>query len=183
MGSHFWGFELYGVRPDIVSIGKPLGNGHPVAAVACTQEVAHSFANCMEFFNTFGGNPVSCAIAQKTLEIIKEEKLQENAATVGKYLKTALVDLSKKYPIIADVRGHGLFLGMEFLDAQNNPLAQEASYVVHRMKQMGVLMSTDGPDRNVIKIKPPMVISIAQANRVINSLEQVLREDFIKKQL
>lgn len=183
MGSHFWGFELYGVRPDIVSIGKPLGNGHPVAAVACTQEVAHSFANGMEFFNTFGGNPVSCAIAQKTLEIIKEEKLQENAATVGKYLKTALVDLSKKYPIIADVRGHGLFLGMEFLDAQNNPLAQEASYVVHRMKQMGVLMSTDGPDRNVIKIKPPMVISIAQANRVINSLEQVLREDFIKKQL
>lgn len=181
VGSHFWGFELYGVVPDIVSIGKPLGNGHPVAAVVCTQEVAKRFANGMEFFNTFGGNPVSCAVAHKTFEIIKAEKLQENAATVGGFLKTALTSLSKIHPIIKDVRGEGLFLGIEFLNEKMKPLPKEASYLVNRMKDFGILMSTDGPDHNVIKIKPPMCMSLSQAKRVVNTMDTVLSEDFLKQ--
>ncbi|MCW1952798.1 MAG: aminotransferase class III-fold pyridoxal phosphate-dependent enzyme [Flavobacteriia bacterium] len=181
MGSHFWGFELYGVIPDIVSIGKPLGNGHPVAAVVCTQEVAKSFANGMEFFNTFGGNPVSCAIAHRTLQIIKEEKLQENAAVVGGYLKTALASLSKKHLIIKDVRGQGLFLGIELLNKKMQALPEQASYLVNRMKDFGILMSTDGPDHNVIKIKPPMCISSAQAKRIVDTMDLVLSEDFLKQ--
>lgn len=181
MGSHFWGFELYGVQPDIVTIGKPLGNGHPVAAVVCTQEVAKRFANGMEFFNTFGGNPVSCAIAKQVLDSIQDEKLQENAAAVGGYLKAALVSLSKKHLIIKDVRGEGLFLGIELLNKKLQALPKLASYLVNRMKDFGILMSTDGPDHNVIKIKPPMCISLAQAKRIVDTLELVLTEDFLKQ--
>ena len=179
MGTHFWGFELYGVIPDIVTIGKPLGNGHPVAAVVCTQEVAQKFANGMEFFNTFGGNPVSCAIASETLSVIKEEKLQENAKQVGRYLIQALKDLQKDFPIIKDVRGHGLFVGIELLSEQQTPLAAEAEYLANRMKDLGILMSTDGPDHNVLKIKPPMVFSFEQAKRLLYSLRKVLKEDFL----
>lgn len=179
MGTHFWGFELYGVIPDIVTIGKPLGNGHPVAAVVCTQEVAQKFANGMEFFNTFGGNPVSCAIASETLSVIKEEKLQENAKQVGRYLIQALKDLQKDFPIIKDVRGHGLFVGIELLSDQQTPLAAEAKYLANRMKDLGILMSTDGPDHNVLKIKPPMVFSFEQAKRLLYSLRKVLKEDFL----
>ena len=179
MGTHFWGFELYGVVPDIVTIGKPLGNGHPVAAVVCTQEVAQKFANGMEFFNTFGGNPVSCAIASETLSVIKEEKLQENAKQVGRYLIQALKDLQKDFPIIKDVRGNGLFVGIELLSDQQTPLAAEAEYLANRMKDLGILMSTDGPDHNVLKIKPPMVFSFEQANRLLQSLRKILKEDFL----
>ena len=179
MGTHFWGFELYGVVPDIVTIGKPLGNGHPVAAVVCTQEVAQKFANGMEFFNTFGGNPVSCAIASETLSVIKEEKLQENAKQVGRYLIQALKALQKDFPIIKDVRGHGLFVGIELLSDQQTPLAKEAEYLANRMKDLGILMSTDGPDHNVLKIKPPMVFSFEQANRLLQSLRKILKEDFL----
>jgi 4-aminobutyrate aminotransferase-like enzyme/Ser/Thr protein kinase RdoA (MazF antagonist) len=179
MGSHFWGFEWHGVIPDIVTIGKPLGNGHPVAAVVCTQEVAQKFANGMEFFNTFGGNPVSCAIALETLRVVKDEKLKENALEVGNFLKEGLQKLMSKHPIIRDVRGHGLFLGIEFLTVSMIPLAAEASYVANRMKDYGILMSTDGPDHNVLKIKPPMVFSIKNAERLLNTLDIVLGEDFI----
>ena len=179
MGTHFWGFELYGVCPDIVTIGKPLGNGHPVAAVVCTQEVAKKFANGMEFFNTFGGNPVSCAIASETLTVIREEKLQENANQVGSYLIQALKDLQKDFPIIKDVRGHGLFIGIELVSDQQSPLALETSYLANRMKDLGILMSTDGPDHNVLKIKPPMVFSLVHANRLLHSLRKVLKEDFL----
>jgi len=179
MGTHFWGFELYGVVTDIVTIGKPLGNGHPVAAVVCTQEVAQKFANGMEFFNTFGGNPVSCAIASETLSVIKEEKLQENAKQVGRYLIQALKALQKDFPIIKDVRGHGLFVGIELLSDQQTPLAKEAEYLANRMKDLGILMSTDGPDHNVLKIKPPMVFSFEQANRLLQSLRKILKEDFL----
>ena len=179
MGTHFWGFELYGVSPDIVTIGKPLGNGHPVAAVVCTQEVAQKFANGMEFFNTFGGNPVSCAIASETLNVVKKEKLQENANQVGSYLIQALKALQKDFPILKDVRGHGLFIGIELLSDQQNPLALETSYLANRMKDLGILMSTDGPDHNVLKIKPPMVFSFSQADRLLHGLRRVLKEDFL----
>ncbi|MCV6628773.1 MAG: aminotransferase class III-fold pyridoxal phosphate-dependent enzyme [Flavobacteriaceae bacterium] len=181
VGKTYWGFELYDVVPDIVTIGKPLGNGHPLAAVACTQEVADAFANGMEYFNTFGGNPVSCAIGTAVLQTVRKENLQENALEVGNHLKAGLKNLAEKFPIIGDVRGEGLFLGFELVDNNKNPLAKQTDYLANRMKNFGVLMSTDGPDKNVIKMKPPMVFSIEHANRVLRYLKKVLAEDVMTK--
>ncbi|WBX74066.1 aminotransferase class III-fold pyridoxal phosphate-dependent enzyme [Tenacibaculum pacificus] len=183
MGKTFWGFQLRDVVPDIVTIGKPLGNGHPIAAVACTQEVADAFANGMEYFNTFGGNPVSCAIATEVIRTVKRDKLQENALEVGNYLKSALKELSKEFPIIGDVRGQGLFLGIEFVDSALNPLAAQADYLAARMKDHGILMSTDGADHNVLKIKPPIVFTKENAEEVIFYIKKIITEDFMKVSL
>jgi 4-aminobutyrate aminotransferase-like enzyme len=180
MGKTFWGFQLHDVVPDIVAIGKPLGNGHPIAAIACTKEVAQKFANGMEFFNTFGGNPVSCTIATEVLCEVKREKLQENALAIGEYLKSGLKQLSRKFPIIGDVRGQGLFLGIELVDEHLNPLAEKTAYVVNRMKEFGILMSSDGPNHNVIKIKPPLTFTIENAKEVIFYLHKIFGEDFMK---
>jgi 4-aminobutyrate aminotransferase-like enzyme/Ser/Thr protein kinase RdoA (MazF antagonist) len=180
MGKTFWGFQLHNVVPDIVTIGKPLGNGHPIAAIACTKEVAEKFANGMEFFNTFGGNPVSCTIATEVLREVKREKLQENALEVGEYLKSGLKQLSKKFPIIGEVRGQGLFLGIELVDEHLNPLAEKTDYVVNRMKEFGILMSADGPDHNVLKIKPPLTFTIDNAQKVIFYLHKIFGENFMK---
>ena len=180
VGSHFWGFQLHDVIPDIITIGKPLGNGHPIAAVACTQKVAEGFNNGMEFFNTFGGNPVSCAIAKTVLEVIEDEKLQENSLVVGNFLKTNLLELSSKYSIIGSVRGQGLFLGVEFVNKQLQPLAEQADYFINRMKSYGILLSTDGPDHNVIKIKPPLVFSMQNAKDFLKYFTLVLQEDLMQ---
>jgi 4-aminobutyrate aminotransferase-like enzyme/Ser/Thr protein kinase RdoA (MazF antagonist) len=179
MGKTFWGFQLHNVIPDIISIGKPLGNGHPLAAVACTLEVAEKFANGMEFFNTFGGNPVSCAIGTAVLKTIKNEKLQEHALEVGNYLKDELSELAKDFSIIGDVRGQGLFLGIELVDANMGPLAAKTDYLANRMKDFGILMSTDGPDHNVLKIKPPMVFTKENADELLFYLRKVFGEDFM----
>lgn len=180
VGAAFWGFQLHHVIPDIVTIGKPIGNGHPLAAVVCTQKVADAFANGMEYFNTFGGNPVSCAIGREVLRVVKEERLQENAMLAGNYLKSELNKLKKIYPIIGDVRGQGLFLGFELVDANKNPLAEQATYLANRMKDLGVLMSTDGKDHNVLKIKPPLVFTADNAKELIVRLKTVLAEDFMQ---
>lgn len=180
LGKAFWGFQMHQVIPDIITIGKPLGNGHPLAAVVCTREVAENFANGMEYFNTFGGNPVSCAIGLEVLKTVKREHLQENALKVGETLKKALNHLSKDFSIIGNVRGQGLFLGFELVDSQMNPLAAHADYLVNRMKDYGILMSSDGPDHNVIKIKPPIVFSIENAQQVMHYLAKVFGEDFMK---
>jgi 4-aminobutyrate aminotransferase-like enzyme len=180
VGSHFWGFQLHGVIPDIVTIGKPIGNGHPLAAVVCTREVADAFANGMEYFNTFGGNPVSCAIGLEVLRVIKDEKLQENALEVGNYLKGSLKELQEKVNIIGDVRGQGLFLGIELADENKNPLTDKAAYLANRMRELGILMSTDGKDENVLKIKPPIVFSKEHADELLDRLETVFSEDFMK---
>jgi len=179
MGKTFWGFQLHNVIPDIITIGKPLGNGHPLAAVACTQEVANKFANGMEYFNTFGGNPVSCAIGRAVLQTIKNEKLQENALEIGNYLKKALNKLAEQYPIIGDVRGQGLFLGFELVDKELNPLPKKVEYLANRMKDHGILMSVDGPQHNVLKIKPPIVFSQENADELIMRLTKVFAEDFM----
>jgi len=179
VGKAFWGFQLHGVVPDVVTIGKPLGNGHPLAAVACTRELADKFANGMEYFNTFGGNPVSCAIGLEVLRTVKREGLQENALKVGNYLKEALQTLSKKYSIIGEVRGQGLFLGFELVDKNLNPLPEKTDYLANRMKAHKILMSVDGPQHNVLKIKPPMVFSLEQAKELIQCLGKVLAEDFM----
>lgn len=179
VGVRFWGFELYNVVPDIVTMGKPIGNGHPLAAVACTRKVADAFANGMEFFNTFGGNPVSCAIGKEVLAVIKEDKLQENAFEVGAFLKSELKKLRSQFPILADVRGEGLFLGIELCDNNFNPLPKKTAYLANRMKDFKILMSVDGPEHNVLKIKPPMCFSIANASFLVESLKKVLVEDFM----
>jgi len=179
MGSTFWGFQLHNVIPDIVTIGKPLGNGHPVAAVVCTREVADKFANGMEYFNTFGGNPVSCAIATEVLKTVKREHLQANALEVGNYLKTELKELAKAFPILKDVRGQGLFLGIELTDEQLQPLPEQTQYLANRMKDKGILMSIDGPDHNVLKVKPPLVFSKDNAKELIDALTSVLNENYM----
>ncbi len=180
VGKAWWGFQLHQVIPDIITIGKPLGNGHPLAAVACTQEVANRFANGMEYFNTFGGNPVSCAIGTAVLQTVKKEKLKENALEVGTYLKTLLKTLAKKYTIIGDIRGQGLFLGIELVDIKMNPLAKHTDYVANRMKTHGILMSIDGPDHNVLKIKPPIIFNKKQAKELVDTLDKIFKEDFMK---
>lgn len=180
VGKVFWGFQLHNVVPDIVTIGKPIGNGHPLAVVACTRKVADAFANGMEYFNTFGGNPVSCAIGAEVLKTIKREMLQENALKVGEFLKGELQILAVKHSIIGDVRGQGLFLGIELVDEKLSPLPEQTSYLANRMKDFGILMSIDGPDHNVLKIKPPIVFSMENARELLFYLEMVLNENFMQ---
>lgn len=178
VGEAFWGFELQGVVPDIVTLGKPIGNGHPLAAVVVTRAVADAFDNGMEYFNTFGGNPVSCAIGQAVLKVIQTEKLQENALKVGNYLKAKLKDLKLEFPLIGDIRGHGLFLGIELIRTPETlqPAVEEAAYIANRMKANAILMSTDGPFYNVLKIKPPMCFSLKDADFLVKTLSNILNE-------
>ena len=183
-GSHFWMFQAQGkgagagAVPDIVTLGKPIGNGHPLGAVVTTPQIAASFANGMEYFNTFGGNPVSCAVGLAVLDVIRDEDLQHRAATVGLRLRESLGNLGERHPMIGDVRGRGLFLGVEFVRdrATLEPATRAASYVVDRMKEEGVLLSTDGPFRNVLKIKPPLVFTEDDADRLVATLDRVLGE-------
>ncbi len=182
IGERFWGFETQGVVPDIVTMGKPIGNGHPLGAVVTTPEIAAAFANGMEYFNTFGGNPVSCEIGLAVLDVIRDEQLQERARTVGGRLKQGLLDLLDRHPIVGDARGLGLFLGIELVRdrAARAPAADAAAYVVERMKDHGILLSTDGPEHNVIKMKPPLSFSEADADRAIAAFDRVLSEDFVR---
>lgn len=181
VGAAFWGFEMHGVIPDIVTLGKPIGNGHPIGAVVCTRAVADAFANGMEFFSTFGGNPVSAAIGKAVLEVIEAEQLQENAKEVGSYFKAGLEDLQQIHPIIGDVRGQGLFLGFELVNQYKMVLPEVASYVSNRMRHFGILTSTDGPQENVIKIKPPICFTQKQADFYLKQLDAILMEDAVKK--
>lgn len=182
VGSHMWGFETHGVVPDIVTLGKPMGNGHPIGAVVTTPEIAEGFASGMEYFSTYGGNPVSARIGQAVLDVIEGEELQANADVVGGLLKEGLTDLMDRHPVIGDVRGRGLFLGLEFVRTREGrePLAAAAEYAVQRMRARNVLLSTDGPDHNVIKIKPPLVFSADDAHRVVDELDAILGEDSIR---
>jgi 4-aminobutyrate aminotransferase-like enzyme len=176
VGTHFWAFETQDIVPDIVTLGKPIGNGHPLAAVVTTPEIAASFYNGMEYFNTFGGNPVSCAIGLAVLDVIEREGLQGNAFDAGGYLKRGLQALANRYEVMGDVRGLGLFIGVELVENRDTlaPATALAKYVVERMKDEGVLVSTDGPDENVIKIKPPMVFNRENADRLISAMESAL---------
>jgi len=184
VGSHFWGFQTQGADavPDIVTMGKPIGNGHPLAAVVTTPAIAASFAGGMEYFNTFGGNPVSCEIGLAVLDVIRDEGLQARALAVGSFLRSGLERLVERHEAAGDARGLGLFLGLELVESKGSraPSAARASYVVERMKDHGILLSTDGPDRNVIKMKPPLSFGEGDAARVLASFERVLSEDFLR---
>ena len=162
IGEHFWGFELDGVVPDIVTMGKPIGNGHPLAAVVTTPEVAASFVTGMEYFNTFGGNPVSAEIGLAVLDVIRDERLQAHALEMGARLMAGVREIG------LPVRGHGLFLGVP-LDSRSR-----AASVKEGLKARGVLISTDGPNDDVLKIKPPLVISADDCDRFVEALCDVL---------
>lgn len=176
VGSHYWGFELQNVIPDIITVGKPLGNGHPVAAVITIPEIAVAFNNGMEYFNSFGGNPVSCAIGLSVLNVIEQEELQQNALDVGSYLLSELNLLKDKYEIICDVRGSGLFIGTELVKDRKTkkPAPEKANEIINKMKEIGILISTDGPHNNILKIKPPMVFSRDNVQQIIRSLDGIL---------
>src|SRR5258708_15526308 len=166
LGTHFWGFETQEVVPDIVVLGKPIGNAFPLAAVITTAEISNSFHNGMEFFSTFRGNPVACAAGLAVLDVLKEEKLQEHALRVGTHFIEGLKSLQARYALIGDVRGSGLFLGIDLvLDRETREAAPlQASYVVNRLRDCGILAGTDGPHHNVIKLRPPLVFSEADAD-------------------
>jgi 4-aminobutyrate aminotransferase-like enzyme len=178
-GDHFWAFEAQGVVPDIVTVGKPIGNGHPLGVVVTTRAIADAFANGMEYFNTFGGNPVSCAIGSEVLRVVRDEGLQAHAKELGRYLTAGLIELMERFDSIGDVRGPGLFLGFELVKDRTSlePATAQAGYLVNRMRECGILMSTDGPFNNVIKIKPPMVITRRDIDYLLRTLEVVLGED------
>jgi len=176
-GTHFWMFETQDAVPDIVTLGKPIGNGHPLGAVVTTPEIAHSFANGMEYFNTFGGNPVSCAVGLAVLDVIRDEELQLNALETGAHLKAGLNQLKRSHRLVGDVRGEGLFIGIELIrnSETREPAGPEAARLVEQMKERGLLLSTDGPFHNVIKIKPPLVFSKKDAEFLVATLDSVLQ--------
>jgi 4-aminobutyrate aminotransferase-like enzyme len=173
IGTHFWAFEKYGVVPDIVVLGKPIGNGHPIGAAITTRAIADSFANGMEFFSTFGGNNVSCAIGLKVLEVLRDENLQAHALEVGELLLAGLRELQQRHEIISDARGSGLFIGVELM-RDSQPASEEASRLVNQMRERGILFGTDGPHHNVLKIRPPMPFSQADADQLLTNLNELL---------
>ena len=162
----------------MVVLGKPIGNGHPLAAVVTTPAIADAFNNGMEYFNTFGGNPVSMVAGIAVLKTIHEEELQHQALEVGNHLMYNLRLLKDKHPVIGDVRGHGLFIGVEMVRDKKTlePAVPEIDDVVEKMKDRGFLISTDGPLHNVLKIKPPLVFTIGNSDELVKNLDEVLLE-------
>jgi ethanolamine-phosphate phospho-lyase len=177
VGDHFWGFEQDGVIPDMVILGKPMGNGHPMGAVVCTQEVAESFEKGVEFFSSFGGNPVSCAIGLAVLEVIEEETLQENARLVGAYYKSLFEQLKLQYNCIGDVRGSGLFLGVDLVrPGTKEEDAHLAKMIKNQLRERFILISTDGPKESVLKTKPPLMFTKDNALQVAEEMGRILNK-------
>ncbi|MEE9167112.1 MAG: aminotransferase class III-fold pyridoxal phosphate-dependent enzyme [Candidatus Neomarinimicrobiota bacterium] len=178
VGSHMWAFETQGVVPDIVTMGKPMGNGHPLGAVVTTPEIAHSFDNGMEFFSTFGGNPVSIAAGMAVLDVIEEEELLERALRVGGYLIEGFQDLREHHPEIGDVRGLGLFMGVELVQDQDTltPATDVTAQLIERVRADGILISAEGPHHNVLKIKPPMQFFETDADLLLGAVDRALSD-------
>lgn len=170
-----WGFQLAAAEPDIVTMGKPMGNGFPLAAVVTTPEIAASFANGMEYFNTFGGGPVAMRVGSAVLHSMAQDRLLENVLLVSRRLLSGLQRLCRKHPLAGDARGSGLFLGLELVrDAQKTPATEETSYLVEAARLKGVLLGADGPGNNVLKIKPPLCISEAHVDLLLTTLDEIL---------
>lgn len=178
LGEWFFGFEGQGVVPDVVVLGKPIGNGHPIGAVVTTRAIADSFANGMEFFSTFGGSSVACAVGREVLAIVDEEDLMGRARRVGGHLRAGLQALGERHALIGDVRGHGLFLGVELVDDRvtKTPATAQTAYAVERLRDLRILVGTEGHDNNVLKIRPPLTFDESAADRVVAALDRVLAE-------
>ena len=178
LGEWFWGFESHQVIPDIVILGKPMGNGHPIGAVITTDEMASSFENGMEFFSSFGGNPVSCAIGLAVLDVIEQEQLQPHAFDTGSFLMSLFKDLQQHSPFIGDVRGSGLFIGIEMVkDLQSKePHTELAQYIKNELRDRGILIGTDGPFDHVLKIKPPMCFNKLNAQMLVENTQHILKK-------
>ena len=178
MGTHFYAFEQQQVVPDIVVLGKPIGTGYPLGAVVTTAEIAESFDNGMEFFSTFGGSTVSCAVGLAVLTVVERAGLREHARQVGERLLGGLRARAGRHAIVGDVRGSGLFLGVELVHDRDSlqPASEEAAYVVNRMREEGILIGTDGPFHNVLKIRPPMPFDEGDADRLVATLDLILAE-------
>ncbi len=174
LGSWNWGFEKYGVVPDMVVLGKPMGNGHPIGAVVTTAEIAAAFDSGPEFFSSFGGNPVSCAAGEAVLGVLEEEGLKAHALDTGIYLKKALRDLSNRYKALADIRGDGLFLGVELLNDNGKPDTILAQKLKNELREAFILIGTDGPYNNVLKIKPPLPFSRGNCDELIDRMQRIL---------
>jgi 4-aminobutyrate aminotransferase-like enzyme len=176
IGTHFYAFEAQGVIPDIVVLGKPIGNGHPIGAVVTRPEIAESFDNGMEFFSTFGGGTVSCAIGLAVLDVVEDERLQAHAQEVGAHLLARLRPLVDRSRLVGDVRGSGLFIGVELVRDRKTlePATTEASDIVNRLRDQGILIGTDGPHHNVLKIRPPMPFNTEDADVLASALEAIL---------
>jgi 4-aminobutyrate aminotransferase-like enzyme/Ser/Thr protein kinase RdoA (MazF antagonist) len=176
VGNHMWAHGPQGVVPDIVTLGKPIGNGHPMAAVITTPEIAKAFANGMEFFSSFGGNPVSAAVGMAVLDVLVNEGLQEKARVTGEHLKARFEKLAEKHELIGNVRGQGLFLGVELVRDRETlePATEEALRISNHMRDNGVLISTDGPFDNVLKIKPPMQFGLKEADIMADAMDVAL---------
>lgn len=176
LGDYFWGYEMHEVIPDMVIIGKPMGNGHPIGAVITTDEIAGSFEEGPEFFSSFGGNPVSCAIGEAVLGVIEEEGLQAHAREVGNHLVNLLRQLQQQFPVIADVRGSGLFLGVELVDGAGKPGTILAAHVENSLRHQHILVGTDGPFNSVLKIKPPLSFTKQDAGILAEALAIILKK-------
>lgn len=176
-GECFWGYQRHGVTPDIVTLGKPMGNGFPVAGVALAPEVVAKFGSDMRYFNTFGGNSVAVAAAQATLSVLREEKLMENADRVGKALRNGICELKTRFEAIGDVRGSGLYIGVEFVKdrASKTPDPARALAVVNGLRERRVLISATGFHANTLKIRPPLVFSETDSDRLLTELEATLK--------
>ena len=175
-GEKFWGYQRHGIDPDIVSMGKPMGNGFPVAGIAVAPEVAERFGNDVRYFNTFGGNTVAVAAAQATLDVMRDQKLLENANLVGRIIREGLKDIASRHEGIGDVRGAGLYTGVEMVKdrATKEPDPAAASAIVNGLRERRVLISATGFHANTLKIRPPLVFSLANATRLLTELEVVL---------
>jgi 4-aminobutyrate aminotransferase-like enzyme len=182
-GSHMWGHQRAGFQPDVATLGKPMGNGHPIGGVVTTAQIQSAFRNAFGYFNTFGGNPVSCAAAMAVLDVLEEEALMANAREVGDYARGRLRGLAETYEAIGDVRGSGLFFGCELvLDrTTKEPATAYANRVVNEMRVRGVLLNTLGIHRNTLKIRPPMPFGKAEADLMIETLDDVLRKTPIER--
>jgi 4-aminobutyrate aminotransferase-like enzyme len=177
-GEAMWGFMRHGIIPDIVTMGKPMGNGHPIAAMVARPGILRTFGERTRYFNTFGGNPVSCAVGQAVLEVIEGEGLVANARDVGAYLRAGLLELAKRHEAIGDVRGAGLFVGVELvLDrATKAPASDLTAKLVNGLRQRRILISAAGPHANVLKIRPPLVFQRQHADRFLEGVDAVLAE-------
>jgi 4-aminobutyrate aminotransferase-like enzyme len=177
-GERMWGYQRHGIDPDIVTMGKPMGNGYPVAGIAVVPDVVAGFGRDMRYFNTFGGNTVAMAAAQATLDVIRDERLQSNAVRVGAVIRAGVVGLAKQYECIGDVRGAGFYVGVEIVtDAvSKTPDTPTTTAIVNGLRERRVLISSTGEAGNVLKIRPPLVFSVDDADRLLTELSTVLTD-------